>query len=188
MKIISILGSPRGKGNSTAIVKKFCEAAERKGAQIEMVELNQIAFKGCQGCMACKGESERCVVKDDLQPVLNSIYDADILVLSSPVYMGTVTGQLKCFMDRTFSFLSPDFRTSANPSRLPPGKKGLVVTTQGAPAGMFEDVAKQLEMMLKRYGFSEVKTIRGCEIRDIGDAEKNKKVMDEAVQAAEQLC
>lgn len=187
MKIICILGSAREKGNSTSIAKKFCEAAKREGVAIEMVNLNKLNFKGCQGCMACKEGSDRCVVKDELQPVLDSIYEADILVLASPVYMGAVTGQLKCFLDRTFSFLIPDFRTSANPSRLPPGKKGLIVITQGAPEGMFKEVPAQLEMMLERHGFSEVKTIRGCEVRDIGDAEKNNKIMNMAVQAAEQL-
>ena len=187
MKIICILGSAREKGNSTAIAKKFCEAAKREGVAIDMVNLNKLNFKGCQGCMACKEGSDRCVVEDELQPVLDSIYGADILVLTSPVYMGAVTGQLKCFLDRTFSFLIPDFRTSANPSRLPPGKKGLVITTQGAPEVMFEEVPAQLEMMLKRHGFSEVKTIRGCEMRDIGDAEKDESIMKMAVQAAEQL-
>ena len=187
MKIICVLGSPREKGNSTAIVKKFCEAAEKKGADIESYNLNSLSFKGCQGCMTCKTKTERCVVKDDLKQVLDAIYEADILVLASPVYMGGVSGQLKCFLDRTFSFLTPDFKTSPDPSRLPKGKKALVVTTQGAPESMFKDVADQLEMMLKRHGFSEVKTIRGGGIRDIGDAEKDERVMGLAVESAKQL-
>ena len=137
--------------------------------------------------MACKEHSDRCVVRDELRPVLDSIYEANILVLASPVYMGAVTGQLKCFIDRTFSFLSPDFKTSSDPSRLPKGKKALVVTTQGAPEGMFKEVPRQLEMMLKRHGFSSVKIIRGCELGDIGDAERDESIMDMAVQAAEQL-
>ena len=187
MKIVCVLGSPREKGNSTAIVNKFCETAEGKGADIELFNLNRLNFKGCQGCMACKESSDRCVVKDDLALVLDSIYEADILVVSSPVYIGGVTGQLKCFIDRSFSFLAPDFRTNPNPSRLPKGKKALIVITQGAPEDMFENIPSQLEMILKRYGFSEVKTIRGCDIRDIGDAEKDDRVMEMAVQAAEQL-
>ena len=187
MKIVCVLGSPRERGNSAVIVKRFCETAEKKGADIESFTLNSLNFKGCQGCMACKEKSERCVVKDDLEQVLDSIYDTDILVLASPVYMGSVTGQLKCFIDRTFSFLTPDFKTSSDPSRLPKGKKALIVTTQGAPESMFGEVPQQLEMMLNRHGFSEVKIIRGCEIRDIGDAEKDESVMDMAVQAAEQL-
>lgn len=187
MKIISVLGSPRSEGNSTTIVKKFCEAAEKKGANIELFTLNSLNFKGCQGCMTCKTKTDRCVVKDDLTQVLDSIYEADILVLASPVYMGEVSGQLKCFLDRTFSFLTPDFKTSPNPSRLPKGKKALVVTAQGAPSGMFGNVSAHLEMLLKRFGFSEVKIIQGCEIRDIGDAEKDENVMALAVQAAEQL-
>jgi len=187
MKIICILGSPREKGNSTAIVNKFCETVNGEGADIQAVNLNKLDFKGCQGCMSCKIKTDRCVVKDALEPVLDSIYEADLLVLSSPVYMGSVTGQLKCFIDRTFSFLNPDFKTNPDASRLPKGKKALIVTTQGAPENMFGDVPEHLKMMLERYGFSEIEIIRGCGIRDIGDAQKDNAVMDMAVQAAKEL-
>ena len=187
MKIICVQGSPRGLGNSTTIVNKFCEVAEKKGADIQSFNLNLLDYRGCQGCLACKNKTERCVLSDELDPVLDSIFEADILVISSPVYMGGVTGQLKCFLDRTFSFLKPDFKTNPDASRLPKGKNALIVITQGAPENMFKDIPAQLEMLLKRHGFSEVKTIRGCGIRDIGDAEKDKKVMELAVLAAEQL-
>ena len=187
MKIICVLGSPRGIGNSTVIVNKFCEAARKRGAEIQTFNLNLLEFRGCQGCLACKTNFDRCVLRDELDPVLDGIFEADILVISSPVYMGGVSGQFKCFIDRTFSLLNPDFKTSPNPSRLPKGKKALIVTTQGAPESMFREVPQQLEMMLKRQGFSEIKTIRGCGISDIGDAERDEVIMDMAVQAAEQL-
>jgi len=187
MKIICVLGSPRERGNSNAIVRKFCETVKGEGVDIQEVNLNKLDFKGCQGCMSCKTKTDRCVVKDDLEHVLDSIHETDLLVISSPVYMGGVTGQLKCFLDRTFSFLTPDFKTNPEPSRLPKGKKALIVTTQGAPEGMFTDVPAHLEMLLERYGFSNIKIIRGCEIRDLGDAEKDNKLMDTAVQTAKEL-
>lgn len=187
MKITCVLGSPRGRGNSTAIVNKFCDTAKGEGVSFDIFSLNQLNYKGCQGCMSCKTKSDRCVVKDELEPVLNSIFEADILVAASPVYMGDVTGQFKSFLDRTYSFMAPDFMTNPDSSRLPPGKKALIVITQGAPEEMFKEVPEKLEMMLKRYGFSEVNVIRGCGLREIGEAEGDKRVMDMAVLAAEQM-
>jgi multimeric flavodoxin WrbA len=187
MEIVCVLGSPRSKGNSNTIVNKFCETARNKGANVKFYELNQLNYKGCQGCMSCKTKSDRCVVDDDLAPVLNSIFDADVLVMSSPVYMGEVNGQLKSFIDRTFSFLDRDYLTNPKPSRLPEGKKALFVMTQGAPEEMFGNIHPRIEMMLQRYGFVETHTIRGCGMRDVGEAEKNEAVMNLAVQTAEKM-
>jgi len=35
MRIICLLGSPRVKGNSAALAKRFCETAEKLGAKIQ---------------------------------------------------------------------------------------------------------------------------------------------------------
>ena len=73
-------------------------------------------------------------------------------------------GQLKCFVDRTYSFMNPDYITSPNPSRLAPGKKMVFIMTQGAPTeDMFSDIHPRIEFGFKRTcGFQDVFTIRGC--------------------------
>ena len=73
MKIVTLLGSPRPKGNSTAIAKHFCETAEKLGAEIETFSLNKLKFRGCQACMTCKTKLEKCVLKDDLSLVLEAV-------------------------------------------------------------------------------------------------------------------
>ena len=39
-------------------------------------------------------------MQDGLTPVLEKIGDADALILGSPIYFGTVTGMMRCFMER----------------------------------------------------------------------------------------
>jgi multimeric flavodoxin WrbA len=121
MKIVAIHGSPR-KGNSSAITDHLLLSAEEVGAKTKSFYLNKMTFRGCQACYACKTMSDSCVLDDELAPVLDAILEADVVVLASPVYFGDITGQLKSFFDRTFSFFTPDYRTTANPSRLPSGK------------------------------------------------------------------
>ena len=87
MKILCLLGSPREKGNSATIANRFCTTAERLGAEVRTFVLNKLQFRGCQGCMACKTKLDRCVLEDDLAEVLDSIRDADVLVLATPVYL-----------------------------------------------------------------------------------------------------
>lgn len=42
----------------------------------------------------------KCVLSDDLAPVLEKIAAADALVIGSPIYFGTVTGETRSFLER----------------------------------------------------------------------------------------
>ena len=185
MEIVCLLGSPRKNGNSAAIAKRFCEKAEKLGASLQYYYLNEIDFKGCQGCLSCKTKTDYCVVKDDLKEILEAVLKTDVLVLASPVYFGNVTGQTKCFIDRTFSFAKPDYRTNPNPSRLAAGKKAIFITTQGAPEEAFGDLHDSFKNYFKRYGFDETSHIRACGVREIGDAEARDDIMELAEKTAE---
>jgi multimeric flavodoxin WrbA len=96
--------------------------------------------------------------------VLEAIKKADAVVLATPVYCGDIPGQVKCFIDRTFSYLVPDYLTNPKSSRVPPGKKLVFIVTQGAPdEGMFAEVPKRYETFLKRvWALAEVRLIRAC--------------------------
>jgi len=187
MEIVCVLGSPRPRGNSTTIAKRFCDRAEEMGAKVRYFYLNEMDYKGCQGCFGCKTKSERCILEDDLTQVLDAIRETDILVIATSVYFAAVTGQLKCFLDRTFSFMVPDFRTNPNPSRLSPGKKAVFISAQGALEDMFAELHTQYKNYFTRYGFEESHFIRGCNMRELGDAEAREDIMTLAEKTAEKM-
>jgi multimeric flavodoxin WrbA len=165
MKIVSLLGSPRCGGNSTAIAGRLLETAAGLGAETRAFELNRLNYRGCQGCYACKKTVDHCILQDELTGVLDAVREADVVVLASPVYYGDISGQLKCFIDRTFSYLVPDYVTNPNPSRLPPGKRLVIILTQGNPdPELFADVYPRYDKFLKWYGFAESHLIRACGI------------------------
>ncbi|MFH1217835.1 MAG: flavodoxin family protein [Pseudomonadota bacterium] len=163
MKITCVLGSPRKTGNSSTIAGHFLQIAADKGAETESFLLNTLNVKGCQACYSCKKTSDKCVVRDDLAAVLDSVRQADVLVMASPTYYGEVSSQLKAFIDRTFSFLVPDFLSSPNPSRLNPGKTLVFILTQAQPdERMFDDIFPRYEKFFKWYGYSDSHLIRVC--------------------------
>jgi multimeric flavodoxin WrbA len=165
MKIVCLKGSPRKSGNSAAIAERLLATAAKLGAETRAFELNRLSYSGCQGCYACKKKLDRCILEDDLTAVLAEVKAADTLVLATPVYYGDVTGQLKCFIDRTFSYLVPDYITNPHPSRLPPGKKLVFIITQGQPdAGFFADIYPRYDKFFKVYGIAESHLIRACGI------------------------
>ena len=129
MRVVGFVGSPRREGNTSSLVREIIAGAGEKGAETKIYDLNEISFRGCQGCRACK-ESGRCVLKDGMAEMSADIARADALIIGSPVYFGQVTGQLKLFMDRWYAFKNPDFST-----RLAPGKRAILVFAQGLGDG-----------------------------------------------------
>lgn len=104
MKVIAINGSPRKKWNTAMMLEKALEGAASTGAETELVHLYDLNFKGCTSCFACKlkdGKSySKCSMRDGLTPLLDSIASADAIILGSPIYFGTVTGEMRSFLER----------------------------------------------------------------------------------------
>ncbi len=183
MKIIAVLGSPRERGNSATVARKVVETAQALGAQAEFFVLNKMAVKGCQGCNVCKTKTDHCVVEDELAPVLAAVREADALVMASPVYFGEISGQLKGFFDRTYSFLNPDFT-----SRLRPGKKVVVILSQGQPdESMYTDIFPRYDYWLKNYGFSDTTLIRAPGVQEAGEVAQKDAVMRQAEDVGRRL-
>jgi multimeric flavodoxin WrbA len=189
MKIVSLLGSPRKNGNSSTIAKRFCSTAEKFGAEVTTFVLNSLEFRGCQGCMLCKTELDRCALKDDLTEVLDDVRETDILVLASPVYYWDVSGQLKCFLDRTFSYLVPDFITNPVKTRLAPGKKLVMILSQNNPdEESFTNIFPKFDYFFRAYGFRESHLIRAFGVNEPGEVASREDVMGLAEKTAEKLC
>jgi len=187
MKITCLLASPRKNGNSSTLAKHFCNTAEQLGAEITTFALNELKYRGCQACMACKTKLDRCVLEDDLTQVLQTVSDTDLLVMASPVYFGEVSSQLKGFIDRTFSYLVPDYLTNPKRSRLGPGKTLAFVLTQGNPdEKSFADIFPRYESFFNWQGFDS-HLIRAVGVREPGEVKDRKEILALAEKRAHQL-
>jgi multimeric flavodoxin WrbA len=183
MKIVAVLGSPRPRGNSAGLAQKFLDSAHSLGADTKAYLLNQLDFQGCQGCRTCKTKSQACILEDDLAQVLQDLKQADVVVLASPVYFGDLSGQMKCFFDRTYSYFNPDFT-----SRVPPGKKAVMVLVQANPElSEFADIFTRYERWLKLYGFDPVYLLRAVGVREPGDIDRQPAVLEQAAALAREL-
>jgi multimeric flavodoxin WrbA len=104
MKVIAVNGSPRKSWNTATLLQKSLDGAASQGAETEIFHLYELNYKGCVSCFACKtknGKSYgRCAVKDDLAPLLKQVEDVDAIVFGSPIYYGSVTGEMRSFMER----------------------------------------------------------------------------------------
>ena len=104
MKVLAINGSPRKTWNTAKLLQEVLNGAATQGAETELIHLYDINFKGCTSCFGCKlkgGKSYgRCAMNDGLTPILEKLAGAAAFVLGSPIYFGTVTGEMRSFMER----------------------------------------------------------------------------------------
>jgi multimeric flavodoxin WrbA len=176
MKVIGIVGSPRKNGNTNTLVQQVLEGAAEAGAETRTFMLNDMNFRGCQGCDYCKNH-DRCKLEDDLMELFDELALADGVVFGSPIYFGQFTGQMRLFLDRCYSLINADFSP-----RLPAGKKAVIIGSQGAPdpaafKGVYEEFREQISSFMRM----DVKdTIVGIGYNAPGEVKDNIKLMEKA--------
>ncbi len=149
MKILGIEGSPRKDGNTEKLVRKVLAGAQEAGAQTNFIKLSDLSINFCRGCGNCRATGE-CVMKDDMDRVVDAIQESEVIVLGSPIYVWQVTGTTKVFMDRLCRLLTPQYE-----SRLGGGKKIAFVYTQGNPdAALFKPYFDYQEKVYAFLGFT----------------------------------
>ncbi|WP_434799302.1 flavodoxin family protein [Terrisporobacter vanillatitrophus] len=129
MKVYAINGSPRKNKNTATLLEKALdgvkESVKSKEIETEIINLYDLNYTGCKSCFACKRLNSasygKCAVKDDIKEVLEKVSQADGLIFGSPIYFGTITGQLQSFLERLlFPYLVYDKNYSTiAPKKMP---------------------------------------------------------------------
>ncbi|WP_225370514.1 flavodoxin family protein [Methanobrevibacter arboriphilus] len=107
MKVIAINGSPRKNWNTGTLINKVLEGAKSENAEIELINLYNLEYKGCISCFHCKRKDKRhgvCAVDDDLSPILEKLKEADAIIFASPIYFANVSSGMSGFLERFFIF------------------------------------------------------------------------------------
>ncbi len=99
IKILGIVGSPRTGGNTEYLVAETLKNMKDDGVETELVKLSDKEIKPCDACLSCRTKGD-CWIDDDLKSIFNKMMNADGIILSSPVYFGSATPQMKALIDR----------------------------------------------------------------------------------------
>lgn len=141
MKVLAV-NSSRRKVNTYKLLKEIQEILQEENIETDIINLYDYTIKPCVGCELCilKGT---CSLQDDVSALMNKFLEYDGIILSSPVYLRSVSGMLKTFVDRTCSWYHRPVLA---------GKPLLVVsTTKGSGLGYtleyLEDVGIQWGLM-----------------------------------------
>ena len=145
MKILAVIASPLGKGNTYRTVKAVEDRLKAldKTVEFEYLILKDMDFQLCRGCYQCLAKGEQyCPLKDERTAVEEKILKCDGIIFASPVYNYNMSWMAKNFSDR-FAYIShrPRFH----------GKKAMVVATAGAVGQGFTLFTLKLPLMV--WGF-----------------------------------
>ncbi len=158
MRIIAVNGSARKNWNTHILLREALRGAEAAGARTELVNLYDLTYKGCSGCLACKVKNGvslgHCAVNDGLKPLLERIDACDGFILGSPIYLGDITAMMRALWERLiFQYLSYDDYSKPLFNRK---IKTAFIYTMNVPESMFAQIGydrvfQTYEMTLKMY-------------------------------------
>ena len=108
MKVLTLLGSAKKKGNTATALKWVEDELKSLDHEVESIYLNSKTINGCLGCAKCKEKPDEigCIQNDDAAEILEKIIDADLTIFASPLYFWGVTSQLKSIIDRSWSLVT----------------------------------------------------------------------------------
>lgn len=103
MYVLALNGSHNKDGNTAFLLNEVLKHCEHDGADVEMINVHEAVSEAkypfCVNCTTpC---SKQCYKGTKLEEAFEKVKKADFVLFGSPVYFGSMTGQLKCFFDKT---------------------------------------------------------------------------------------
>ena len=158
-------GSPRRKGNTSALVRAFTEGAESAGHTVTEFFLDEMNIHGCKGCFGGhSGKDSPCVQKDDMDKVYPAVKESDVIILATPLYYWNMSGQIRTAVDRLFALEEGDGNLLRGQGRA----SALLMVAEGHG---FEDVLLYYDHLMEHLRWKNLGHILAGGNGDIGDIE-----------------
>lgn len=171
MNIVVLNGSPRPNGNTAAMVEAFVEGAKEAGHQVVVSNIGNKKIGGCKNCDYCRTkEIGKCIQNDDMQEVYSVLKEAEMLVIASPIYYYSLTGQTHCAIERIYAWETPP--------RI--RKAALLLSAEGG--GFTAAIQTYKDAFVMHMGVEDMGIITA-----VGRENKSKKKLAEARELGRQL-
>jgi multimeric flavodoxin WrbA len=110
MLVLGLQGSPRKKGNTSFLLSAFLQAAERRGAVTQTIQVVERNILPCKEYVVCEKKGY-CPIDDDMAAeIYGLLRQAEVVVLASPIFFYNMTSQLKALVDRCQTFWARKYR------------------------------------------------------------------------------
>lgn len=90
------------------MAEHLASGIRQAGGEVELINLWEKRIGNCMGCYHCWTKTPgRCIINDDMGELLQKYLEADLAVFASPLYIFSVNGVMKTFMDRFLPLFQP---------------------------------------------------------------------------------
>jgi multimeric flavodoxin WrbA len=182
VRILALNGSPNPARNTANLMRWVLEGCKKEGAFVKWVDLHESDINYCTGCHGCI-RGDMCVIRDDVDSIMEDLQTFDGAVVGSPVYEGYPSAQMKTLMDRIALFtlyrgilddkrtvgvstsgVAPTKRTARECAMMFGRSSGLVMSKTASLTGGYGEIDERTHRKLKenavRKGRKLVKDIR----------------------------
>lgn len=103
MYVLALNGSHKKDGNTAYLLNLTLSYCKKLGAETECENVYEAINDAKQPfCVSCSSPcSRQCYIGTKLEELFEKVTKADAVLIGSPVYFGSMSGQLKCFFDKT---------------------------------------------------------------------------------------
>lgn len=143
-KIIGFSGSSVKSGT---VEKAMEQVLKSTGHEWELFRLQELDMKYCIGCVGC-ASTNRCVLKDDINGLLDRVLDADAILIGGVARFGKLNALTKTFLERLFPLFHRKMLT-----------KGKIVASVAGGFFDYENVKEELSSYYEAYRMNEVGSI-----------------------------
>ena len=129
MRITTLLGSAKKKGNTATVLGWVEEELKSLGHDVVRIYLNHKSIGGCLGCAKCRENPEEiaCVQKDDAIEILEQMISSEAVLFASPIYFWGFPAQIKALIDRGYALVT-NYHKPEHTSLMENKSIGLLVT------------------------------------------------------------
>lgn len=93
------MGSPYTDGNNDKLVKAFTKGAKEAGHEVVRFNVAEMDIEPCSKAYFDKLAAGVEADTPDMQKILDSVFESQVVVFSTPLYYYGMTSQLKAVLD-----------------------------------------------------------------------------------------
>ncbi len=175
MKITGISGSPNAGGNNEKLIDMSLGFAKEKGYETDRILLSKFKVLPCDDCGTCRKE-KICPIDDDMAGICEKLEASDGIIVSSPVYFGSVTAQTKALFDRSIILRRNGL--------LLKGKVGAAIAVGGTRNGGQEFTINAIHSWMHIHGMivvGDMSHFGGIALKPVGSDEVGLKTVKDTV-------
>jgi multimeric flavodoxin WrbA len=186
-KILVINGSGRKNGNAAGLASHAVNAMKTAGAQVQQFNLCNLYTHPCLGCHMCAGENILCTQNDGITDVIKSMFDADGLLLSFPIYFGRINATTQILCNRLMCLFQPS--NQARFIQKENRKLGLIIAFHSDKTEEYAKEADYLGGWLKMLPgvIGDQRTLMAGKLLEKGEYKRHPEHIDSAIALGEWL-